>query len=104
MFVAYFKKSPEQMGEREIREFLLHLIRDRKAGPSSSDAADPTRRLLGLDDDADLHAVDPQPAPSWRDLFLALTGIDLLTCPTCGNRTIERRPLRSNDTRPPDTS
>lgn len=34
VFVAYFRKSPEQMGEREIREFLLHLIRDRKAGPS----------------------------------------------------------------------
>jgi site-specific recombinase XerD len=35
VFVAYFMKSPEQMGEREIREFLLHLIRDRKASPSS---------------------------------------------------------------------
>ena len=35
VFVAYFMKSPEQMGEREIREFLLHLVRDRRASPSS---------------------------------------------------------------------
>lgn len=34
VFVAYFMKSPEQLGEREIKEFLLHLIRDRKVGPS----------------------------------------------------------------------
>jgi integrase/recombinase XerD len=27
-------KSPEQLGEKEIKEFLVHLIRDRKAGPS----------------------------------------------------------------------
>ena len=34
VFVAHFMKSPEQLGEREIREFLLHLMRERKAGPS----------------------------------------------------------------------
>lgn len=97
-----------------VRRFLLHVlptgfVKIRHYGLIA--AANVTtklpiarRCLLGLDDDADLHAVDPRPAPSWRDLFLALTGIDLLTCPTCGSRTIERRPLRSNDTRPPDTS
>ena len=35
VFVAYFMKSPEQMGEREVREFLLHIVRDRKVGPSA---------------------------------------------------------------------
>jgi integrase/recombinase XerD len=34
VFVAYFMRSPEQMGAKEIREFLLHLSRDRKTGPS----------------------------------------------------------------------
>jgi site-specific recombinase XerD len=28
-FAAYFMKSPKEMGAEEIREFLLHLIRDR---------------------------------------------------------------------------
>lgn len=34
VFVAYFMKSPEQLGSREIKDFLLHLVRDRKVGPS----------------------------------------------------------------------
>jgi site-specific recombinase XerD len=34
VFVAHFMRSPEQLGGNEIREFLLHLIRERKAGPS----------------------------------------------------------------------
>jgi site-specific recombinase XerD len=35
VFVAHFMKSPEQLGTKEIKEFLLHLVRDRKLGPSS---------------------------------------------------------------------
>ncbi len=27
---AYFKKSPEELGESQIKEYLLHLIKDRK--------------------------------------------------------------------------
>ncbi len=34
VFVSYFMRSPEQLGAKEIRDFLLHLSRDRKAGPS----------------------------------------------------------------------
>jgi integrase/recombinase XerD len=30
-FAAHYMRSPDQMGEREVREYLLHLIRVRKA-------------------------------------------------------------------------
>lgn len=33
-FVAHFMRSPEQMGEREMKDFILHLIRDRRASAS----------------------------------------------------------------------
>lgn len=34
-FAQHFMKSPADMGELEIREYLLHLLRDKKAGPSA---------------------------------------------------------------------
>ena len=35
LFVAYFMKSPEQLGTEEVKTFLLHLVREREAGPST---------------------------------------------------------------------
>ena len=29
-FASHYMRSPEEMGEQEIRGFLLHLVRDRK--------------------------------------------------------------------------
>jgi integrase/recombinase XerD len=34
VFVAHFMKSPEQLGTEDIKTFLLHLKRQRNAGPS----------------------------------------------------------------------
>lgn len=34
-FVAYHRRSPAEMGEREVREFLLHLINRKKASPAT---------------------------------------------------------------------
>jgi site-specific recombinase XerD len=34
-FVAYHKRSPTEMGEREIRGFLLHLVNEKHAGPGT---------------------------------------------------------------------
>ena len=34
-FVAYHRKPPEQMGELEIRQFLMHLVETKKAGPAT---------------------------------------------------------------------
>ena len=36
-FAKHYMRSPEKMGEREIRDFLLHLVRDRKASPATQD-------------------------------------------------------------------
>jgi integrase/recombinase XerD len=33
-FANHYMRSPEEMGEQEIRGFLLHLVRDRKASPA----------------------------------------------------------------------
>jgi hypothetical protein len=91
-----------------VRRFLLHVlpsgfVKIRHYGLVA--AANVTtkleiarRCLLDLDQYTLPQSPPPGPVP-WRDLFFALTGIDLLTCPTCGNRAIERRPLRQLDTR-----
>jgi site-specific recombinase XerD len=34
-FASHYLRSPEEMGEQEIRGFLLHLVRDRKASPAT---------------------------------------------------------------------
>jgi hypothetical protein len=59
---------------------------------------------LGLDDVPQVP--HPETPPSWRDLVFALTGIDLLVCPVCGGRSMERRALRdgAEGSRPHDTS
>ena len=36
-FASHYMRSPEEMGEEEIRGFLLHLVRDRKASPATLD-------------------------------------------------------------------
>ena len=36
-FASHYMRSPEEMGEKEIRGFLLHLVRDRKASPATLD-------------------------------------------------------------------
>ena len=35
VFVAHFMKSPEQLHAEDVKAFLLHLTRERKAGPST---------------------------------------------------------------------
>ena len=34
-FVRHFKKSPEELGEKEVKEYLLHLVRERKISQST---------------------------------------------------------------------
>jgi site-specific recombinase XerD len=34
-FAEYFDRSPAEMGEEQIREYLLQVIRDKKVGPST---------------------------------------------------------------------
>lgn len=48
----------------------------------------------------------PRPPPDFRELLLALTGIDLRRCPRCGSLAVNRRPLLPGDfaPAPPDTS
>lgn len=37
-FVAFYKRSPAEMGQAEIRQFLLHLLDDEHIGPASHKA------------------------------------------------------------------
>ena len=34
-FAKFFHMSPDQLGPEQIREYLLHLVRDRKSAPST---------------------------------------------------------------------
>jgi integrase/recombinase XerD len=36
-FVRHYMRSPQEMGEQEVRDFLLHLVRDRNASPATQD-------------------------------------------------------------------
>ena len=36
-FVRHYMRSPEEMGETEVRNFLLYLVRDRQASPATQD-------------------------------------------------------------------
>jgi hypothetical protein len=99
-----------------VRRFLLHVlpagfVKIRHYGLVA--AANVTtklemarRCLLNPDHDEVPKTPRPETPPSWRDLVFALTGIDLLVCPVCGGRSMERRALRdgAEGSRPPDTS
>jgi integrase/recombinase XerD len=34
-FARYFRKSPDRMGSEQIRQYLLHLVKDRKCAPNT---------------------------------------------------------------------
>lgn len=86
-----------------VRRFLLHVlptgfVKIRHYGLVA--AANATTRLeiarcLLLSQEVTPNAApsEPKPPAGWRDLLLALTGIDLLVCPACGGRSIERHAL-----------
>jgi len=84
-----------------IRRFLLHVLPSGfvkirhyglVAAANVATKLEIARRYL--DDGIDRPAPPcSTSAPTWRDLVFLLTGIDLLVCAICGNRTIERHPL-----------
>jgi hypothetical protein len=97
-----------------IRRFLLHVlpagfVKIRHYGllaaANVNTKLETARRCLSTVDDTPKPATPEAPA-TWRDLFLKLTGIDLLVCPACGGRSMERRSLDDTtaSARPPDTS
>ena len=99
-----------------MRRFLLHVlpggfVKIRHYGllaaANVNTKLETARRcLLNLDENTEPETAIPETPPTWRDLLLKLTGIDLLVCPACGSRSIERRPLDGSTMgpRPPDTS
>ena len=34
-FARYFRRSPDRLGREQIREYLLHLVKDRNAAPNT---------------------------------------------------------------------
>ena len=99
-----------------VRRFLLHVlptgfVKIRHYGlvaaANVNTKLETARRcLLNPDQDEVPKTPYPETPTSWRDLVFALTGIDLLVCPVCGDRSMERRPLGGApaSTRAPDTS
>lgn len=45
-YAAYFHRSPERMGEGEIRTFLMHLLEQRAASPATHKMAVAALRFL----------------------------------------------------------
>ena len=86
-----------------VRRFLLHalpahFVKIRHVGllaaANVGTNLETARRCLEAPapDRADQTLPAPTP-PSWQDLLLALTGIDVSVCPMCGVRAMERRKL-----------
>jgi predicted RNA-binding Zn-ribbon protein involved in translation (DUF1610 family) len=97
-----------------VRRFLLHVlpagfVKIRHYGllaaANVNTKLETARRCLATIDENPEPAT-PEAPSTWRDLFLKLTGIDLLVCPACGGRSMERRSLDDTtaSARPPDTS
>ena len=88
-----------------MRRFLLHALPSRfvkirhlglVAAANVNTKLETARRCLQAPGHDDLPQDPPaQSQPSWRDLFFALTGIDLQVCPVCGAHAMERRALPS---------
>jgi predicted Zn-ribbon and HTH transcriptional regulator len=99
-----------------VRRFLLHVLPSRfvkirhyglVAAANVGTKLEVARRCLQPLADDDVHQESvPHAKPSWPDLLLALTGIDIHVCPVCGERALERLPVdaRTMGFRPPDTS
>jgi integrase/recombinase XerD len=50
-FAKYFRKSPDQLDPEQIREHLLHLVRDRKSAPNTV-SGPPCRAEVSVRQDA----------------------------------------------------
>jgi len=49
-FAEYFGKSPEQLGGQEIRQFQLHLLKDKKLAPGTVEGRMSALRFLLQED------------------------------------------------------
>jgi hypothetical protein len=99
-----------------LRRFLLHVlpagfVKIRHYGllaaANVNTKLETARRCLSpVHENPQPESVIPETPPTWRDQFLKLTGIDLLVCPACGGRSMERRSLDDStpSSRLPDTS
>jgi integrase/recombinase XerD len=45
-FARYFHRSPDELGAEQIREYLLHLVKDRKAAPNTAQVHRAALRFL----------------------------------------------------------
>jgi hypothetical protein len=87
-----------------LRRFLLHVLPARfvkirhyglVAAANVSNKLEAARQcLLAEAEPQRAAAASPEMQPSWRAFLQSLTGLDLLLCPACGARAMERHPLR----------
>lgn len=91
-----------------VRRFLLHVlptgfvkIRHFGLAAAAATAKLEVARQCLLDQAVHPPSASIQSPPTWQELLLVLTGIDVQVCPACGGRSVERRALPA---RPFDTS
>jgi predicted Zn-ribbon and HTH transcriptional regulator len=85
-----------------VRRFLLHVLphafvkirhHGLFAAKNATTRLEVARRCLSEVVSVPQTAAPPPLPLDWRDLVLALAGLDLGICPTCGGRSLERQPL-----------
>jgi hypothetical protein len=84
-----------------VRRFLLHVLPSGfvkirhyglVAAANATTKLELARRRL-LDSPATPSPSPVEPPPTWRELLLILTGIDVLLCPACRSPSMEKHPL-----------
>lgn len=100
------KRSVTVTAEEFIRRFLLHVLpvgftKIRHYGLMASSNAttklEIARKLLQESQskvpDTQGASIPYQPARTWQEIFLQVTGVDVTVCPQCGNGHLIRQPL-----------
>jgi integrase/recombinase XerD len=78
-FSKYFQKSPEKMGPEQVREYLLHLIRDKESRPNTVMVNRSGLRFLYVSTLKQSWFEESIPEPKRRPLLPRVLGVEEVT-------------------------